>query len=239
MSLKIRLLSDLHLELHNLDNLSFKRNADIVILAGDIGDPYSDSYSKLLRILSLTHEEVLIITGNHEYYNDKTPEETDTYIQQLCNEEFDNVHFLQTNIYIYKGIKFIGCTLWTQMSDPSLYKYINDQRYITTENYDLLHKNHKQWIETELSKDKTDNKICVITHHLPLYQLIDDRYKDDPLNCFFATNININNANVWCYGHTHISNCIKICNTSFHCNPRGYSHEKSGWNVDYTFEINL
>jgi len=262
--MKIRLLSDLHLELYPqtemptaisapgiarqgypLSNLKFKKNADVVILAGDIGNPYQDSYINLLRLLSLTHTKVFVITGNHEYYNKRTMSKIDHKIKKLCLDE-DNIHFLQTDSIVYNRVKFIGCTLWSNPSNLSLCKYMNDFNRISTDDqtftfdkYVSNHLAHKSWLETELdiAKDDSYDKVCVITHHLPSYALLDVEYIDHPLNSFFATDINTTKANVWCYGHTHKANHTKINNTEFHCNPRGYAHETSGWDIDYVFKI--
>lgn len=129
-------------------------------------------------MLSLTHDKVFVITGNHEYYNNTL--DIDKKIKSLCE---DNVHFLQMNSYHYKNVKFMGCTLWSN-PDRTLSKYMNDFNYIKDFNMDVYidtHLKHKKWLESELGDEKT----CVITHHLPLKCLIDEKYKKNPLNCFF------------------------------------------------------
>lgn len=181
-------------------------------------------------MLSLTHDKVFVITGNHEYYNNTL--DIDKKIKSLCE---DNVHFLQMNSYHYKNVKFMGCTLWSN-PDRTLSKYMNDFNYIKDFNMDVYidtHLKHKKWLESELGDEKT----CVITHHLPLKCLIDEKYKKNPLNCFFASDVDIFNADYVCYGHTHQENHIKIKDTSFYCNPRGYEHENNIYNIDYIFTI--
>ena len=110
--MKIRLLSDLHLEMRKFAPLQmvFKKKADVVILAGDIGNPYTDDYKKLIEYCSSTHEKVIVVCGNHEYYNKRTMSKIDSKIRQLCADE-DNIHFLQTDSVIHNKVKFIGCTL--------------------------------------------------------------------------------------------------------------------------------
>ncbi len=230
--MKIRLLSDLHLELANIQ-IEFDTKADIVILAGDIGSPYKDNYNNLLKQLSSTHEKVFIITGNHEYYQrNHTMHKTESKIRTLC-ALYSNVHFLQKESYIYKGIRFVGCTLWSCITDSTLCKYMNDFTYIPNFSFDkyiTLHDNHKIWLRNELDTTGDFDMTCVITHHLPNLQLISEKYKDSPLNSFFASDININGANIWCYGHSHMSNYKIIDGVHFYCNPHGYSHEKTNWN---------
>ena len=233
--LKIRLLSDLHLELHEISDLNFKKKADVVILAGDIGDPFDDNYIMLLEKLSLLHEKVFVITGNHEYYSKYTMSEIDTKIKQILEDESD-IHFLQMNSVSYKGVKFMGCTLWSHANDKTLCKYMNDFNYITFDEYVTKHNEHREWLEQELTLD-FPGKICVITHHLPSFSLINEEYHEHPLNIFFATDINTKCADVWCYGHTHKANQTEINNVKFYCNPRGHPDEKSGWNIDCIFEL--
>jgi predicted phosphodiesterase len=241
---RIRLLSDLHLELHKLNpgDLNFKKTADIVILAGDIGNPYSDEYENLIQILMLTHSKVIIVAGNHEYYSSRPMTEIDDNIRKLCD---DDVHFLQKDSLIIDGIKFVGCTLWSQVEDPALCKYMNDFEKIhqmTFQKYNTEHQSHKEWLVNEVMMEKNGyDKLCVITHHLPSYSLIDLKYVDDPLNPFFASHtfsaVDHKNIDVWCYGHTHTAGKNNIDGVDFHCNPRGYADEKSGWNIDYVFDL--
>jgi predicted phosphodiesterase len=101
--MRIRLLSDLHTELYPII-LNFKKSADVVILAGDIGNPYHDDYINLLRKLALTHQKVFVISGNHEYYHHKI-DETDIHIHDLCD---DNIHFLQKESIVYDNVNLWG-----------------------------------------------------------------------------------------------------------------------------------
>jgi len=239
MKTRIRLLSDLHLELNSNLKIHFNDHADIVILAGDIGNPFTQQYVYLLRQLSLTHSKVFIISGNHEYYNKNyTMNRIDNQIKNLCREEDDNIHFLQMNYIIYNRIKFMGCTLWSHPKDETLCKYMNDFNYINFTDYISTHKQHKDWLENELKiKHESYDRICVVTHHLPKEDLIDKEFKDNPLNSFFGSDVNTLGADVWCYGHTHKPNHKKDNNIEYHCNPNGYINENSSYNFDYIFDM--
>lgn len=230
----IRLLSDLHLELNPIKNINFKKQADVCILAGDIGNPFEDHYIEFLEKVSLQHDKTIIVTGNHEYYNNSI-HETDQHIRILLEDEYD-VHFLQKDTLVYKNINFIGCTLWSNPTDKTLAKYMNDFTKIKDFDFDKyveMHNDHKTYLENSLS---TNHINCVITHHLPLHQLIDEKYKDDPLNSFFASDINIQ-PTVHCYGHTH-KQCNKVINnTIYHCNPKGYGNEEPDFTFDYVFKL--
>lgn len=233
--MRIRLLSDIHLELHPIFTLNFKQHADITILAGDIGNPFDDNYYKFLQKISLTHAKVFITSGNHEYYNGVDMNKVDEKIAEICDEL--DIVFLNCSSYCYNGVTFLGCTLWSHPTDPLLCKYMNDFNKIKDLTYDTYlekHIDHKMWLEQELCKT---GKKCVITHHLPLTSLVDDTYKNHPLTLFFASDIDVFGANYWCYGHTHKASHNIIDGIQYHCNPKGYTREKSGWNLDYIFNI--
>ena len=78
---RIRLLPDLHLELMlpskckniNLEDLfsdsSTEWKEEILVLAGDIGDPFSPFYSKFIKLCSSSFGNIVLVAGNHEYYN--------------------------------------------------------------------------------------------------------------------------------------------------------------------------
>jgi len=192
----------------------------------------------------LTHSKVIIVAGNHEYYSSKTMPEIDNKIRELCD---DDVQFLQMDSLIFNRIKFVGCTLWSQPNDHTLCKYMNDFNKIhqmTYQKYVTEHNLHKEWLVSEVAAEKKDyDKICVITHHLPSYSLIDAKYSDNPLNSFFASNtfcdIEHKNIDTWCYGHTHMANNTNIDGVDFYCNPRGYANENSGWDIDCVFDLSI
>jgi predicted phosphodiesterase len=248
--MRIRLLSDLHLEF-TTRNIPFANKADICILCGDIGSPFLQNYQNFLEKIASEHELVLIISGNHEYYGKKTMNETENKINDVINNininnNNNNIQYLQKKTYIYKNIIFIGCTMWSEIIDDKLVPNINDIKYIpdlTFEKYNLLHKEHVAWINNELIKYKSDNKtICVITHHLPSYKLIHNKYKGSRDNVIFASRVLEHfddfNINYWFYGHTHQAQYHSINKVQCFCNPFGYEHENSNWNPDMLVIVN-
>jgi predicted phosphohydrolase len=101
-------MSDLHLEFYpNHRDLwkvisPFLPNADILILAGDIGIAYGingyDEYKSLLLLFKQKYENVILIPGNHEYYKTRKYDivsVTDT-LRNMCSEI--NVVFLSNNM---------------------------------------------------------------------------------------------------------------------------------------------
>jgi hypothetical protein len=75
----------------------------------------------------------------------------------------------------------------------------------------------------------------VITHHLPLPELIHPKYLEGEhawdMNQWFATNLQqlvityCDKIKGWFYGHTHAPSCKTHFGVRFLCNPIGYSGE--------------
>jgi len=82
-------------------------------------------------------------------------------------------------------------------------------------------------------EDAIEDKIScvVITHHMPSYKLIDEKYYDDNYNMWFAShldNIIIQHKQKikgWIYGHTHSANRCVLHDVKMYCNPLGYKGE--------------
>ena len=98
--MKIQLCSDIHLEYGDLSSSDFPRIiepcAPILILAGDIGNPFEDIYKDFVRYCASLFETVLLLCGNHEYYGlnmDKVNHQINVVIDQ-----FPNVVFLNNKI---------------------------------------------------------------------------------------------------------------------------------------------
>lgn len=259
-TLSLYLISDIHLEyLKNPTNLIklFKRDEKdngVLLIAGDLGNPYHDYYREFLVEMSKCYLKVFFVTGNHEYYqkNNKihdlydyfelekrpTIDDVNEHINNLI-KGLDNVHFLNNNSVIYRGIKFIGCTLWTESDKEAIY-FMNDYKYInnfTPKICQRLHRKDISWLESELSVTNPQ-KVVVLTHHLPTYKLIADKYKSIlycSYNKYFATDLEdlVKKADIWCCGHSHNVNSVTIGKCQCYLNPFGYAHESTGFGIEF------
>jgi predicted MPP superfamily phosphohydrolase len=113
-SIIIRYISDIHLEfikpnkiINFINNIKKINEDEICILAGDIGNPYSSNYEIFTDHISKTFKKTFIICGNHEYYNNKTIEETNIFLKDFF-DGYDNITFLNNSFEVYKGYTFIG-----------------------------------------------------------------------------------------------------------------------------------
>jgi len=244
-------ISDLHLEFRD-EYFDINNEADILILSGDIGNPYEDIYMNFLIKVSNNFDKIILITGNHEYYShNKSILETNEKIKNIITEnKLENIIFLNNEVYIYKNIRFIGSTLWSYIHNKKtknltncFFKIkdfkINKNKKEIIKKYNEIYENNKCFINDNLINDNLIN--IVITHHLPSYDLVDIQYKNDDMNQCFDSNCNeiINKQKIdyWFYGHTHTKSINKINKTQFLCNPVGYPDENDNIYLNEIIEI--
>jgi len=243
--------SDLHLEYESTTNIklifSNEHKQDFLLLAGDIcqlsNETLKDIYIDFLSYCSKLFKEVIIITGNHEYYG-SVIEETNLWIQNVIQKSFDNVHFLnQTGFNISPDVRIIGATLWSSVRQKSI--SIADYSQIkgfTVDTGNQLHDENKNFILNEIKESQEKKqKLIVMTHHLPSFDLIAEEYKHyRTINEYFATNLSPDEffeyPKYWIFGHSHvISKKTQINKTIFCTNTFGYPNESK---IQNSFSLN-
>ena len=250
--MKIQYISDIHLELLfknsiKMINHSLQPKADILVLAGDIGNPFLASYKIFLENTSNKFTKIFIIAGNHEYYSNDIIE-TKNKISSICSE-FKNISFLDNTYEDYSDYRFIGTTLWTHINKPAF--IINDTKMIknfSIPKYNDLHFEATSFLQTSFEECKKDNiKSVVITHHLPFYELTHPNYQNSLYTNYrqwFNANLdhliidNKKSIAAWIYGHTHTASVQRHYDINFYCNPLGYMGENNITDINKTFDLN-
>jgi predicted phosphodiesterase len=232
--------SDVHTEFYTGNPGKIKRfkiepKAPYLILAGDIGIPDYVIYREFLEYLSPMFKKIFLITGNHEYYSKGFNLESEYMIKvdnkiREITKEIENVVFLQNELYNIDDTDIFvwGTTLWSDIKKeeedyigigPDYYKIPG---FSVGKSRELFQKN-KEELERVI-KENPEKKIVVITHHLPSYRMIDDRYIGYKGNSQFASELEVvksDNVVGWVCGHTHTA---KI-EGKIYCNPIGYPGE--------------
>ena len=119
--MKILVLSDLHLELGTSLTLPPKLTADaydafdVVVLAGDINSPGHKAVHWAQRSSTFGGKPVVLVPGNHEFYERVMPAEL-ARMKEAAAES--NVHLLDRGGVVIDGVRFLGCTLWTDFQLP-------------------------------------------------------------------------------------------------------------------------
>ena len=275
--MKIQIASDLHLEFGDIEIKN--AGADVLVLSGDVciaEDLYrhpagnvefsitatraakAARYREFFDRVSKEFDAVVYVAGNHEFYHGKWSTTADI----LRNETsvFPNVHFLENEVFVYKGVTFIGATLWTDMNkgDPltlhAVRDMMNDFSVVRddTKGYSTLrpatvmqaHRKTVSYINAVVS-EMPEDKFVVVTHHAPSFQSVHETYRGETLmNGAYASDLSDlildrPQIKLWTHGHMHDPQDYMLGDTRIVCNPRGYvgEHRTGNFNTAKVVEV--
>ena len=251
--MRIQYISDIHLEFLHIGKIqklmyNIQPHAEICVLAGDIGNPLhkNDHYKTFLLDVSTKFKKTFVIAGNHEFYGNPV-NETISSLQHTC-DNIPNISFLNNSFEDYEGFRFIGSTQWTKIHDRQYtINDINNIQGLTVNKYNALHLESVNFLQNTLTECRINNrKSIVITHHLPIYELTNEKYRND----FFVKYSQWFNADLdelikknkaiisgWIYGHTHSRSVQTHHDVVFYCNPIGYAGENTYSDVNMVCDI--
>ncbi len=249
--MRIRILSDLHLDLGPVKLP--KAEADVVVLAGDV----RQGKAALTWIReSFPEGPVVYVLGNHEFYGGAVPKLIDD-CRRLCAGT--NIHLLENDTLIIDGVRFLGCTLWTDFGlfgDPALAgreaaMVMNDYRLIRVspafrrlQGRDTagIHWHSRRWLGEQFSSAERLPTV-VVTHHAPSARSLHPEHTGELINAAYASNldelVNASHARLWIHGHIHRRNDYHIGATHVISNPRGYSERGERAGFDPTLVVDL
>ncbi|UYO75257.1 metallophosphoesterase [Halomonas qinghailakensis] len=239
--MRLRILSDLHLEFFDGDRELPEVEADLIILAGDIHQKTEGLAWARQRFPTLP---ILYVPGNHEFYGTCMP----LLREELASEASRyKIELLDNRAVTIGGVRFYGTTLWTDFllyaDDPTrlpeeteakALRYMPDFRIVTTapgqvftpQASQVLHAEALDWLGNELEQP-FDGPRVVISHHAPLHSCIPEQYLGDALSPAFASHLPqlMGKMDLWVHGHVHepvdsLSNGTRVI-----ANPGGYPYE--------------
>jgi len=249
--MKLHILSDLHLEFSAFDPPA--TDADVIVLAGDIDKGNKGVY---WARETFPDKPILYVPGNHEFYGTQRLETL--HLLRIAGQQTD-VRILDEDEVVLDGVRFLGCTLWTDfllfgdakknkaMSDGG--RWLNDFRAIregdavpfvspaepfTPALSIELHERSLAWLKAKLA-EPFDGRTVVVTHHLPSMLSVADRFKDSLLSACFASELDylFGKMDLWVHGHTHDNMDYVANGTRVICNPRGYVTYHGTENCDF------
>lgn len=257
--MKLLILSDLHLDHANFelaDNLEF----DAIVMPGDLCNSGIHGVKWLAQPEFNKGKPVIYVAGNHEFYEYTMPKTFAVMRQQAADL---GIHFLHCGELILNGIRFLGCTLWTDwqlsidgksnplkaMTEAGL--YMMDFRLINPTNNDRIflkpqdtlawHQHEREWLLDKLNQP-FDGKTVVITHHAPHRLSLAKEYAHHWISPAFVSEMPdsaFRKANLWVHGHTHSSFDYEVEGCRVICNPRGYFNSQKGEFEVTSFNPNL
>lgn len=241
--MEIQVASDLHLEFHTtLSFLKLVPCADYLALCGDVGSPALPLYSEFIAWCSQRWKKVFLVAGNHEYYSArKTIPKIKEKIKSIISS-FPNVYFLDDQGMEVDGFYIYGTTLWSEVENKRFIKdSMNDYRRINIKEEgktrkislsDMLDMHQVCLDKLKQAISTSTLPLIVLTHYLPSYQCIDDKYKNNACNSAYASHLEelIRPPVVlWLYGHSHQTKEVMINSVPCVANPLGYPGEKTGF----------
>lgn len=203
--MRLQLLSDLHLENQPHFTAVPAADADVLVLAGDIGSYQAGSrlpdddfgLGRFAPRRNAGWRRVLYVPGNHEY-DGLDFEETHTRLRALC--ESLGIEWLERRTLEIDGVRFIGTTLWADFdalvppgadltqalrqrhkafraADFYLSKYtaLRDGRPMMAQDLRALGLDCQRWLREALAVP-FDGPTVVVTHFAPTLKSADPRY---------------------------------------------------------------
>ncbi|VVC82478.1 metallophosphoesterase [Sideroxydans sp. CL21] len=242
--MKLQIMSDLHLEFSTFEPI--KTDADIVVLAGDIGKVAN---GLIWARGAFPDKEIIYVPGNHELYGTQRLETL--ALLRIAAKEC-NVHFLDDDEVVIGGIRFLGSTLWTDFrlfgekakiaAMVAGQNGLNDFRVIhegalghfSPARSIELHEKSLAWLSGKLDEAYAGDTV-VVTHHLPSARSVVERFKHDLLSACFASDLDLlfGKAALWIHGHTHDNLDYTVNGTRVICNPRGYVTYRGAENFNF------
>ncbi len=232
--MKIRVLSDLHLEF--ADWTPPNGDEDVVVLAGDIhagvkGITWARKHFRL--------SPIIYVPGNHEYYGEDLLE----HLEALRREgRKRGVDVLEGDALVLDNVRFLGATLWTDYAlygdGPAVTRAVHaacrgmedfqvilkGDRAFHPNDALAIHGERVEWLQRMLASDFAGPTV-VVTHHAPCERSVLPQFGRSILNPSFAsdlTHLMGPKAPLWIHGHMHNSFDYEERGTRVVCNPRGY-----------------
>jgi len=201
-----------------------RTDSDVVVLAGDIdlgfkGVQWAAVESQILD------KDIIYVAGNYEFYD------SEYYSALLGMRAMANnteVHFLERDSVVINGVRFLGCTLWTNynvvegltqsnamsMARKSLTDHTvirikpnteSETKRFLPDDALRIHNESVEWLEGELD-NSYDGPTVVVTHHGPSPKCAHYKHGLDDISPGFISNLEflmVENVDLWINGHTH------------------------------------
>jgi Icc-related predicted phosphoesterase len=241
---KLLVLSDLHVEFAAFEpDPVAVAAADVVVLAGDI---HRGTQGLAWARSAFPDKPIVYVAGNHEFYGHDW---TETLEELRHAAKLHGIHFLENDAVEIEGVRFLGCSLWTDFELFGIERksevmraasdVMNDFKVIkvkkTPDTYWIRgrrlvpgltvsrHRRSVEWLEQALA-GATLSTTVVVTHHAPHARSVAPRFAEDPLTPAFASDLSrlMGGAGLWVHGHMHDSADYLVGSTRVVCNPRGY-----------------
>jgi predicted phosphodiesterase len=234
--MRIQLFSDLHLERYPAFQPELRPDADVIVLAGDIGSYQGGSrltgtdfgLERFAPALGATKAQVLYVPGNHEY-DGLEFDEAHARLRATCARL--GIGWLERETVVTGHVRFVGTTLWAdfdalaggheltkqlQLREKALRAanfYLNKNTTrkggepVLAEGWRAMALDCQAWLRAALAVP-FDGVTVAVTHFAPSLKSADPRYGVTPGTAGFCNALDelLPLADVWMHGHLHCMN---------------------------------
>lgn len=240
--MRIHVISDLHMKsAADISRAPAPVAADVVVLAGDILDSPVDTVRWARAHFP---QPVVVVAGNHEFFGAGII----PAIRDARAASDERVHFLENDVAVIGGTRFLGTTLWTDFElygEDGVGKAMSAARagmadFSTIYEDDPMggamaprftppsslhrHVEARRFLSSMLA-EPFDGPTVVVTHHAPHPFSVSPMWAGHPVTPCFASDLEdlilSGRPELWIHGHTHETFDYRVGDTQILCNPKG------------------
>jgi Icc-related predicted phosphoesterase len=254
--MRLQVFSDLHVDVLPPRPITVLPDIDAVVVAGDTCEGAEHGFAFLRGIVPM-QVPIIAVLGNHEFYRHAHAEQ----LAQARNAApLYGVHLLENDTIALHGVRFVGCSLWTDyqlfgahnlpLAMRAAATGLNDHKRIKWSKQPwlrfrpqealLLHKRSRAFIEATLAEPFTGPTV-VVTHHAPHPGSLHPRYANDLISAAYVSDltavIEAGKPSLWLHGHVHAAFNYRVGGTRILCNPNGYGTENANFDPALVVEV--
>ncbi|WP_062112321.1 metallophosphoesterase [Aureimonas sp. AU40] len=263
--MKLWIRSDLHCSLAELvASFDDAPAHDVAVLAGDIA---AGLQSQIEAIDSVASRPVILVAGNHEFWNRSLPAEL--MAAQIAARRSRWVRFLEADAAVIGGVRFLGGTLWTDFAFygadarslsmahaqagnadfSSIYSELSwspgtPRRLFTPADARQRHVDMRDWLDQAFAQP-FDGPTVVVSHHAPSIGSVAPEWRADPGTPAYASRLEHRIRRwapaLWVHGHVHTSHDYRVGDEEpairVVCNPAGFGGENPDYDPDLVVEV--
>lgn len=255
--MKLLIYSDIHLERQSFTPSHNAGGADVIVLAGDIGQ---GTDGLIWASSTFPDKPIVMVLGNHEFFGGR---DFHAFVSEAKTKAAElDIHLLENDEVFIGGVRFLGATLWSNFElfspDACRLQWLKQEALASIKDYspgqikvapevgdaegssasltpDTTIQRHwasRAWLEKALAAS-VPAKTVVVSHHCPSLQSIPPQFRAGDANKFspiYASDLRYlgGRAALWIHGHVHESCDYDMQGTRVICNPMGYCSKELG-----------
>jgi Icc-related predicted phosphoesterase len=254
--MRLHVFSDVHMDVGTPRRIEPIRDADVVVVAGDVREGAQSGFTWLRNTIPMEIPIVMVL-GNHEHYRRCLPEQVED--ARSVASAF-RIHLLENAETVIGGVRFIGATLWTDyklfgdygqaaamqaaqiaLTDHRLITWsLEPERRFQPDDALSLHMQSRHYLMGAMQVPFRGPTV-IVTHHAPHRNSVARRFRSHILSAAFASDLTpiiaAGRPAMWIHGHTHDSFDYRVGTTRILCNPNGYGTENKAFDPRLVVEI--